>query len=100
MEEARRELLEETGYGGGEWEKLGEFASNPTSSTARLHVYLARGVKRLARPKADPREAVETSEIAPPDVLDMVARGEFSTHASVAAVMLAALKLGWLKTGI
>lgn len=93
---AQRELLEETGYGGGEWESLGAYAPNPTSSRAKFHVFLARDVRRLAEPEADPREVIETFLAEPKDVPAMIARGEIAPLASIAAAMLALMKLGVL----
>jgi len=96
LEDAKRELLEETGYGGGEWEELGVMVSNPTSSTSRLHAYLARGVRKLAEPEADPREIIEAHAIAPHELLRMAYACELETHASLAVVFLAAKRLGWI----
>ena len=96
LEEAKRELLEETGYGGGDWEALGMMVSNPTSSTSRLHTYLARGVRKLAEPKKDPKEIVEVREIAPGELLRMAFAGELETSPTLAIVLLAAKRLGWI----
>ena len=93
---AKRELLEETGYAGGDWEPLATFISNPTSSTSRVHVFLARGVRKEAAPTSNPREIVETEEIDPSELLARAADGRFATHASLAALLAAGRKLGWL----
>lgn len=42
---AKRELLEETGYAGGEWELYCESAPNPAAMTNMNHTFLAKGVK-------------------------------------------------------
>lgn len=97
LEEAKRELLEETGYGGGVWEPLMSFVSNPTSSTGRIHAFIARGVKRLAEQKKDPKEIVEVFEVEPAELLEKVRRGEIATHASIATIYLALDKLGKMK---
>lgn len=97
LEEAKRELLEETGYGGGDWEPLAVYLSNPTSSTGRIHAFLARGVRKVADPKPDPREIVEVREIPLDEVARMLERGEFSTHAAVATIFLALKRLGRLE---
>jgi ADP-ribose pyrophosphatase len=44
---ARRELLEETGYGGGEWERLGAVASSPSLKDNWAYLFLARGVEQV-----------------------------------------------------
>ncbi len=56
---AKRELLEETGYGGGIWHSLGVFYPNPTKSSARTHVYLAQDVEPKAEPHGDVTEEIE-----------------------------------------
>src|SRR3954454_5087864 len=45
---AHRELLEETGYTGGEWEYLGAVASSPSLKDNWAHLYLVRGAERVA----------------------------------------------------
>jgi len=49
---ARRELLEETGYGGGRWSPLVTLSANPALQNNLTHTFLAEGVVRLA--EADP----------------------------------------------
>ncbi len=93
---AKRELFEETGYGEGEWEALGTLISNPSSSTARLYVYLARGVRKLKEPQDDAREKIELSEVAPAELLKMCFDGRLTSHATLAIVFLAAKRLGWI----
>lgn len=93
---AKRELLEETGYAGGEWEPLATLVSNPTSSTSRIHVFLARGVRAAGAASGNPREIVETEEISPAELLARAADGRFATHAALGGLLIAALKLGWI----
>jgi 8-oxo-dGTP pyrophosphatase MutT (NUDIX family) len=49
---AQRELLEETGYGNGEWTFLGKGGLSLDRDTATMHLYLARGVECLGAPEA------------------------------------------------
>lgn len=44
LEAARRELSEETGYEGGEWEEFMTTSPNGTSMTNMTHTFIARGV--------------------------------------------------------
>lgn len=92
--EAQRELLEETGFGGGAWTSLGSYASNPTSSTAHLHVFLAKGVRKLAEQKNDVKEIIETDFVPLADFCAMLDEGSLTMHASIAAAHLALRKLG------
>ena len=53
---ARRELAEETGYTGGEWEPLGSVASSPSLKDNWAYLFLARGVEETAAPDPDEHE--------------------------------------------
>jgi len=97
---AKRELLEETGYGEGAWEKLATTVTNPTSSTSRIHVFLARGVRKLAEPQSDPRETVEVREAPPAEFMRMLLDGTIASQTAMTAAFLAAVRLGWLETKV
>ena len=49
LEGAKRELLEETGYGGGQWERLGRVSANPASVRRALYANMSRqtGTQRM-----------------------------------------------------
>lgn len=53
---AQRELLEETGYGGGTWTELMTIYANPGSLSNPTHCFLAEGVQRVASPRLDATE--------------------------------------------
>ncbi|MCY3839541.1 MAG: NUDIX hydrolase [Gammaproteobacteria bacterium] len=55
---AKRELLEETGYGGGAWTYLGAVEPNPAIHPHLCHHFLADGVGKLAEPEPGPGEAI------------------------------------------
>ncbi len=55
---ARRELLEETGYGGGDWRSLGAVEPNPAIHPHLCHHFLAAGVEQVAEPSPGPGEAI------------------------------------------
>lgn len=56
LEAAQRELLEETGYGNGHWQKLMEIYPNPSTMTNMTHCYLATDVEKIAEPHLDATE--------------------------------------------
>lgn len=91
---ARRELLEETGYGGGEWEPLGSLASSPSLKDNWAYLFLARGVRETAPPDPDEHEAIEVVRAPLGEVLGLVRAGEIVSSSGVAAVMLALERLG------
>jgi 8-oxo-dGDP phosphatase len=53
---ARRELLEETGYGGGRWSPLMTLSANPALQDNLTFTYLAEGVTPQGRPDPDATE--------------------------------------------
>ena len=90
---ARRELLEETGHAGGEWEALGVLASSPSLKNNHAHLFLARGVEEKAAPDPDEHELVEVIKAPVGEVLGLVYSGEIVSSSGVAAVMLALQRL-------
>lgn len=56
---ARRELLEEAGYGGGEWRKFMTVAPNPSNQNNLTYTYLATGVKRISEPQQEETEDIK-----------------------------------------
>ena len=58
LEAAQRELLEETGYGGGSWQSLGAVEPNPAIHGHLCHHFLATGVERVSAPNPGAGEAI------------------------------------------
>jgi ADP-ribose pyrophosphatase len=90
---ARRELLEETGYSGGEWEALGALASSPSLKDNWAYLFLARGVEETSAPDPDEHELVETLRVPVGELLDLIQAGEIVSSSGVAAIMLALERL-------
>ena len=90
---ARRELLEETGYSGGEWELLGTLASSPSLKDNWAYLFLARDVEESAAPDPDEHELIEVAEVAVEDLPGLIREGEIVSSSGVAAIMLALERL-------
>lgn len=56
LEAARRELEEETGYGGGEWKELMLISGNPSTTNNLTHCFLAEGVRKVSAQHLDSTE--------------------------------------------
>ncbi|MDR1860403.1 MAG: NUDIX hydrolase [Bacteroidales bacterium] len=56
MHAAKRELLEETGYGNGVWEKYAELSPNPSTMTNLSHSFIARDVEIVSAPHPEATE--------------------------------------------
>jgi len=91
---ARRELREETGYAGGEWEPLGAVASSPSLKDNWAHLYLARGVELAASQRPDEYERLEVVLAPVGELLPKIRAGEIVSSSGVAAILLALNKLG------
>ena len=90
---ARRELLEETGYSGGEWEPLGSLASSPSLKDNWAYLFLARGVEETSAPDPDEHEMVETVRVPVGRLRGLIQGREIVSSSGVAAIMLALERL-------
>jgi ADP-ribose pyrophosphatase len=90
---ARRELLEETGYAGGEWEPLGSLASSPSLKDNWAYLFLARDVEETSAPDPDEHELVEVVRESVEDILGLIRGGQIVSSSGVAAIMLALERL-------
>jgi 8-oxo-dGTP pyrophosphatase MutT (NUDIX family) len=90
---ARRELLEETGYSGDQWEPLGSLASSPSLKDNWAYLFLARGIEESAPPDPDEHELVEVVRVPVGDLTGLIRSGEIVSSSGVAAIMLALERL-------
>jgi ADP-ribose pyrophosphatase len=90
---ARRELREETGYSGGEWEPLGALASSPSLKDNWAYLFLARGVEETDPPDPDEHELVETVKAPVEELQGLIRSGQIVSSSGVAAIMLALERL-------
>jgi 8-oxo-dGTP pyrophosphatase MutT (NUDIX family) len=89
---ARRELLEETGFGGGRWEPFLTLSANPALQTNLTHSFLATGVELLRPPEAHPTEEL-TIHVVPVDEVRRIVLGGEVVQALHAAPLLKYLLL-------
>lgn len=71
-EAARRELLEETGFGGGEWRLLTVVGENPSTSTNLTYCWLAENVERVADQHLDATEDIGVKLMSRAEVLRLL----------------------------
>ena len=83
---ALRELEEETGYTGGNWEEIMTIAPNPGVMDNLCHCFYARGVKKTNNQHLDETEDIDVFLCPKEEVKQMLLRGEF-----IQALMVAPL---------
>lgn len=72
IDAARRELIEETGYSGDEWELLTVLSQNPTSTTNLTYCFVARNVRKVSDQNLDETEDIEILYLDRSEVLDLL----------------------------
>jgi ADP-ribose pyrophosphatase len=93
---ARRELEEETGYTAREFEPLAEFTTDPTSSTGRFYLFLARNALRNKMPRPEKTEDVDTVLVPIDSVLAQVRGRYVRAQSQVVSIYTALDHLGLL----
>ena len=93
---AARELEEETGFVAPAFEPMADFAADPTSSTGRLFLFLARDATAEGRAAPDITEDIETVLLPIDDVLARIRSGEIYVQSHVAAIYSALDRLGMI----
>ena len=86
IDAAKRELMEEAGYGGGEWREVAVVSANPSTTTNLTHCFLATGVEKISGQHLDATEDIEVYLFKAEEVKEMIRRGEL-----VQALMLVPL---------
>lgn len=96
---ARRELEEETGYVAPEFEPVAEFITDPTSSTGRFSLFIARDAVPEGSPQPENTEDVDTVLVPMEQVLDQVRSRHVRAQSQVASIYTALDHLGRLRVG-
>ena len=86
LEAANRELLEETGYSGGEWHEAMQFSCNASTMNNITHSYVAVGVEKTADQHLDATEDIEIHAFSLEKVKEMLLNGEFMQASMLAAL--------------
>ncbi len=84
LEAAQRELLVETGYGGGKWEELCALSANPTSMNNLSHTFVARDVELLAPQHLDETEDMTVHLFTRDELLQLLRACEMKQSLMVA----------------
>ncbi|MCM1450350.1 MAG: NUDIX hydrolase [Clostridiales bacterium] len=72
IDAARRELAEETGYTGGQWELLTVISGNPSTSNNLTYCYIARDVVPTQDQHLDTTEDIAVTLLTRPQLLELL----------------------------
>lgn len=72
LEAAKRELLEETGYAGGEWEEIMTVCGNSSTTNNYTHCFVARGVEKVAGQSLDRTEDIKVELLSREQVKELM----------------------------
>jgi 8-oxo-dGTP pyrophosphatase MutT (NUDIX family) len=92
-----RELLEETGYSFSSYKYLGKISSNPSTNTNLLHMFLARGGKKVALQQLDENEEIEIVTMTIDELKKLLRDNKIVQSMHVSCILYALEKLGELK---
>jgi 8-oxo-dGTP pyrophosphatase MutT (NUDIX family) len=84
---ARRELGEETGYGGGRWSRLCVLSANPALQNNLTHTFLAEGVTLLGHPRPEQAEDLRVHLIPVAALSELIDNGGFVQALHVAPLL-------------
>ena len=91
-----RELLEETGYTFTSYESLGEISPNPSTNTNWMHMFLARGGKKVSEQKLDHNEEIIVELYSIDELKKMVRENKIIQAMHVTCILYALEKIGEL----
>lgn len=76
LEAAKRELLEETGYGNGQWQLFMVLSQNPSSTNNLTYSFLVRDVEKISSQNLDETEDISIKLLSESEVKQMLINGE------------------------
>ena len=86
LDAAKRELLEETGFGNGTWRYLGSVQANPAIHNNLCHHWLVEGVEAVQLPAPDPGEAIRVHQMSLEEIRESIADGKLKHPLGLSAL--------------
>lgn len=91
-----RELLEETGYSFTSFDYLGRISPNPSTNSNLLHMFLAKGGKKVGEQNLDENEEIEVVEMTLDELKQLLRENKIVQAMHVSCILYALEKLGEL----
>jgi ADP-ribose pyrophosphatase len=92
-----RELLEETGYSFSSYESLGKTSANPSTNNNLMHMFLAKGGKKVSAQQLDDNEEIEVELFTVDEVKQLLKENKIIQAMHVTCLMYALEKLNELE---
>ena len=93
---ATRELLEETGYVFSSIEYMGRISPNPSTNSNLLHMFLAKGGKKVAEQQLDGNEEIEVMLVSIDELKLLIRENKIVQAMHVTCIIYALERLGEL----
>lgn len=93
----RRELMEETGYEFDEVVHLGEISSNPSTNNNLMHMYVAKGGRKVKEQELDHNEEIEVFEVTVEELLQLVEDRKIVQSMHLSTIFYALRYLGFIQ---
>ena len=97
---ARRELLEETGFGGGTWSVLANLSANPALQDNMTTTFLAEGVESTRPPAPDQTEDLRIHLVKASHAVSLIDSGDMIQALHVAPLLRYLLRRALIRQGI
>lgn len=93
LDQAKRELLEETGYASSKWYELGKAHALPNRANKCNHFFLALDVTKKQAQQLDDTEEVDFELVSAKKVKELILSGEFACGICMSSLLKSMLKL-------
>lgn len=87
LDAAKRELLEESGFGGGDWKLLTVLSGNPSTTNNLTYCYVAEGVRKISDQHLDRTEDVAVRILSRKEVENLLANDSMKQSLMVAPLL-------------
>lgn len=87
LDAAKRELLEESGFGGGKWKLLTVLSGNPSTTNNLTYCYVAEGVTKISDQHLDRTEDVAVRILSREQVEDLLRKDAMKQSLMVAPIL-------------
>ena len=92
-----RELLEETGHSFSSFEYLGKISPNPSTNNNLMHMFLAKGGKKVAEQKLDDNEEIEVLYLSAEELKQLMKDNKIVQAMHVSCIVYGLERMGELE---